>query len=245
MRTLLLVAVSSVVSSGCSVSLLSSVAGPEVVGNGVLKEEGRNVAEFIELEVAGVFQCKVTQGDVTYVMVKGDENLLPLVVTEVTGSRLSVRMRDNTSVRTTLPLELVVVVPDLKVVSAQAASQVEVGALVGLRELGFEGASQVRAVDVAGGELKLRGAGAARATVGGEVNLLDLELSGASRVEAGGLIAEGVKVRIDGASNGVVRATGSIGGSLSGASSLTVEGSPGEREVKTSGASSVKYSTGP
>ena len=244
MRSFLLMAVSCVVSSGCSTALISSVAGPEVVGNGVLKEEGRNVAEFVELEVAGVFQCKVTQGDVTYVMVRGDENLLPLVVAEVKGSRLSVRMQDNTSVRTTLPLELVVVVPDLRVVSAQGATKVEVGGLLGLRELEFEGASQIRAVEVASGELTVRGAGAAARRSVEKLVCLTWSCRGRAGWRRASWNAEGVKVRLDGASNGEVRASGSIKGSLSGACSLTVGGSPRERMVEATGASSVRYSEG-
>ncbi len=229
---------------------LIGLAHAQVVGSGVLKEESLAVAAFGGVEVSGVFRCTFTEADEHSVVLRGDDNIVPLVVVEVTGSTLTARMRDNTSVATKLPLELLVATPRLTSVRAEGACVVEVGAsttalLQNLEDVRLAGVSRLNLASLGSPGFRLVGTGASQATLSGAVGKAAIELSGSSKAEAGDLLAQELRVEIDGASSATVQALGSLSGVVSGASSLLVRGKPSVESVRTSGASSVRHESAP
>jgi len=66
------------------------------------------------------------------------------------------------------------------------------------------------------------------------------DISGASSLSAENLTAESVTIEASGASRGHVHATQSLTADASGASAIYYSGDPKDRQVETSGASSIK-----
>ena len=88
----------SVVRTAACALLLSAAAcrihsgsgtGSEVQGNGIAKTEARTVGAFDAIEVDGPIQLELTSGPAD-VSLAGDENLLPLISTTVSGGKLVV-----------------------------------------------------------------------------------------------------------------------------------------------------------
>lgn len=61
-----------------------------VTGSGNIETAKRDVADFDRLEVSGVFDVEVTRGDAYSVEVTADDNILPLIRTEVDDRTLSI-----------------------------------------------------------------------------------------------------------------------------------------------------------
>ena len=80
--------------SACSVI---SVDLNAVKGSGTLASEVRQVAEFTEVELAGSADVEVTVGGEQKVVVEADDNILPLVETNVVNGRLVIRIKPNNS----------------------------------------------------------------------------------------------------------------------------------------------------
>src|ERR671937_185417 len=88
------------VAPGCYVAGMPFVS-PPIKGSGHVVEEARTIGEFTGIEVHGVVAADVTAGEAPSLKLSGDDNLLPLIITEVQDGRLIIRTRPNTNISTT------------------------------------------------------------------------------------------------------------------------------------------------
>ena len=226
--------------SGCDGALQG--AGPPVKGSGVTKEETRDLPAFDEVEVNSTFEAKVVIGPVPSVTLNVEENLLPLVKTEVKDGRLFVSFEGGRNVRPTKPTKVDIVVPSLDFLGANGASKV-IASVGECKSLAVEsgGASSIEVDGLASDSVGVKANGSSRVILKGRGVRLAVDASGASSVVADDASFESANANLSGASRGKLKVTGSIEGDVSGASSLTVRGNPSTRNVGTSGASSVSY----
>ena len=83
MKKLLLLVLLPVLFGGCHHGMLS-----EVKGSGKRQTETRQVALFTSIETEGAFNVDVVCGKGLRVEVEADDNILPLITTEVSGNKL-------------------------------------------------------------------------------------------------------------------------------------------------------------
>ena len=189
-------------------------------GSGVEMRQGRTAAPFTEVAAAGAYQVNVTVGPDTSVEVVGDDNIVPLVETEVTGDRLDIRTEANIFPK--LDLVVNVTTPTL-------------------RRVGSAGAVDIGVDGLEGDEFALDASGASDVRLVGEVGTAELALSGAGTVDAAGLKAQTVRVQLSGAGSADVHAIERLVADVSGAGSVRYDGDPVEVEKHVSGAGSVSH----
>ncbi len=215
--------------------------GPTIVGSGVTKVETREVAAFHGVDVSSAFEATVTIGTKPSVTLSVDDNLLPLVETEVNkDGRLSVRYRAGSNITTKAPQKVAIVASALDSIVASGAAKVS--AAVGeTKAITIEagGASNIDVQGLSSDSVDVDATGASRVSLAGKGKRLTLEASGASRFLAPDVPFDTAKVELSGASRGEVQVAGSIDGDASGASTLSIRGKPASRSVRTSGASQV------
>lgn len=190
-----------------------------VRGSGNVQTEKRNLRDFKSIDAGGMFEIEVVAQKDFSVEVDADDNLLPLIKTEVNGDTLEITTEKRISPKNTIRIRIAA--PDID-------------------KLEISGASKVSLANVKNDALKIEASGASKIKVDGETRNLDVELSGASRLDAEGLKAENVSVDGSGASSANVFVTGDLKVDLSGASKVNYTGTPKNLEKSTSGASSVK-----
>jgi len=66
-----------------------------IAGNGHVREEVRNLSGFQQVHAARSLQVEITQKEAYEVRIEADENLLPYIVTEVSGDQLKITVMDN------------------------------------------------------------------------------------------------------------------------------------------------------
>ena len=214
-RLLLLVSLAfSLAATGCS------LVGNVIVGSGVTKSEDRPIRDITEIHVGSAGTLTVKISDKESLTVKADDNILPLLKSEVAGGKLTLGLANNTSVQTKTPIDYIV----------------EVKSLDGLH---LSGATTAKVTGLDGKTLKVTLSGASKATLQGKVASLSLDASGASKIEAAELACKSARVHLSGASNATVSADDSLDAHADGASTVTYIGEPKVTQ-KTSGASSVK-----
>ncbi|HPQ42332.1 MAG TPA: DUF2807 domain-containing protein, partial [bacterium] len=59
--------------------------GQGITGEGPVLDESRDVAAFSEIVLDGSIDARITAADTQSVMVRAQQNILPLIVTEVSG----------------------------------------------------------------------------------------------------------------------------------------------------------------
>jgi hypothetical protein len=207
-RSALLTALAATLTAGCITR-----------GSGTEQREARKADAFTEIEAGGVFEVRITVGPEASIEVVGDDNIVPLVQTTVSGDRLHIESESNLSPK--LDLVVNITTPSLTRVRCSGAGNIFVQ---GLKGETFE----------------LDGSGASDVELQGEVDTFELELSGASDVDATKLRAKTVEADLSGAGSADIFASESLVAHVSGAGSVRYLGDPANVDKHVSGAGNVR-----
>ncbi|MFZ1700085.1 MAG: head GIN domain-containing protein [Pyrinomonadaceae bacterium] len=189
-----------------------------VKGSGNVATDRRDLTDFHGVDVSGVFKVEIVAQKEFGVEIEADDNLLPLIETELRRGVLHISTDGKIS-----PSNLLVVrisAPDID-------------------KLDISGAAEVTLTELKNSELSIDSSGASKINVSGETAKLTIDISGATKVNAEGLEAENVNVDASGASKASVNVTGSLRADASGASKIEYSGSPADVVKKSNGAGSV------
>lgn len=196
--------------------------GGLVVGSGRAAEDARTVPSFTRLSVQDAVHATVTVGPSLSLRLRGDDNVLPLVLTEVRGDTLFVHLPPLTVVQSSAELRLELTVPALAGVEASGASS---ATITGLATPTFQA--------TASGASRVRASGAATA--------LTLSASGSSRLELDELLAQDAELDASGACDASLRVSAALRGRASGATRVHLHGSTSAGGLELSGGSSVDF----
>jgi hypothetical protein len=228
---------------GCSLSFSQIGTGPLTIGSGTPLAETRLVdAPFHGVAVHSAFLATIRAGAKPEIELTADDNIVPLIETVVQEGILVVRPATNHSIQTKNPLKLVLTVTALDHIEAHGASRINVESpLEGADlDLALHGASQLNIPSLTVKSLKLKLEGASRANLAGSAASAACDLAGASHADAQKLRIGEAAVALSGASHLTATVTGTLSGSASGASHITLTQEPASRSFKTSGASHIK-----
>jgi len=182
----------------------------EIAGSGNRQKQKRDVPSFTSISTEGAFDIDVVCQKPLSLEIEGDDNILPLVSTEVSNNVLHIK-----SVRGFLvnePITLKISLENLEGISASGAGKIEVSGIKN-EKFGIDasGAPTVRA--------------------SGETKVLDIHVSGAVKVDAHKLRAARAAVKAKGVSKVEVYAGEQLDVTISGPSHVIYEGDPVVKQV--------------
>jgi hypothetical protein len=186
---------------GCSLVSISD----KVKGSGVVKTEKRSVASFSSLDIACYGSIEVRSQGQTSFEINGDDNIIPLITTEVRDNTLFIRSSKEYDSRD--KLKIIVSTADLK-------------------RLVFSGAGEATLANVKNDRLELVLSGAGSLSASGETKDADITLSGAGSVDARNLHSINAKVNSSGVGSVEVYATGQLDARTGGIGEINYYGSP-------------------
>lgn len=187
-------------------------------GSGNIGQETRTLGAFNAIDVGGKFTVESVRGDNYSVSIEADDNLIPLIETEVSNGTLSISSKRR--LRSDNAIKIRVISPAIESIEASGASTVDIA-------------------DPSEKGLNIETSGVARVTASGRTQTLKIDMSGASKVFAYELEADRVTVNGSGASRAETTATVSLNSDLSGASKVSYGGSPKDVRTEASGAAKV------
>src|SRR5689334_1334578 len=161
----------------------------DVTGSGNVAEQSRNVGDFSSVHVASGIQAKIEQGKTGTIVLRGDDNILPLVKTDVSGGTLTIGFERMTSINTRNPIMVTIRMP-------RADS------------LGVSGGSSIEASVPAGDSFKLAASGGGHIRLNAAVHpqKVPVEASGGAVIDVSSV--EGDGARIDGSGAAVLKVAG-------------------------------------
>ena len=185
---------------GCNRGLLNQVRG-----SGNRQREERKVEAFTSILTDGAFDITVVSQKQYALEIEGDDNILPMIGTNVSGSVLHIKNRSGYSV--SQPIKITISVPNLDAVTANGAGSIKITDLKNDRfEVDVNGAPALEAL--------------------GETKFLKIKANGAGNIDTHRLRA----TRADVNSNGVTKidlyASEQLDVVVSGPSSVTYQGDP-------------------
>lgn len=190
-----------------------------VAGSGNRQKEKRTVAAFTSIATEGAYEIEFVAQAPLNLEIEGDDNILPLITTDVTNGVLHIKSKESFSTRK--PISLKISAPNLEGLSAQGAGSVEITGLKNEKfGLDVDGAPSVR--------------------VSGETKLLELKTNGAGKIDTHKLRADRAVVESNGVAKVDVYAATDLDVTVSGPSRVTYHGDPRVKQTVNGPGSVVK-----
>ncbi len=176
-----------------------------VQGSGNIIREKRDVKGFEKVNVGGGFQVEIVAGKEFGVEVEADDNLMPLVTTDVDGDTLEIGRQKGFSAKS--PLRIRITAPNISGIDTSGGAGVTIS-------------------EVKNSEIRIESSGGSRVTASGTTAKLSVEMSGGAKVVASDLAAADVNVEGSGGSSVDVLVSGELRSDISGGARVTYSGSP-------------------
>lgn len=193
--------------------------GNGVVGCGKVKAERRQVDRVDSIVLKGPISLMFSQGGSQFVRVTADENILPLVTTQVSGTTLHIECSDSFSTSNEITVE--VEMPSIVKLSAHGSGDVE-----------------IYKIEQPSLQVDLLGTGNVEIT--GKVDLFVAKLNGTGDINAESLIAKAADLELNGTGDILVHISESVKARLYGCGDIKVSGQPAKQDCVSNGTGDIR-----
>lgn len=229
----LLLLVPLVASSGCFAA---------VTGSGVKLTEARKIAAFSKIDVSDGVRLEVSRSSAgASISVEGDDNIVPLYVTEVVGDELRIHRATKEWLRPRVPVVVKVSTPTLTALEASGGVEVVLGVAGPSLALELSGGVELEAKGLELDALSIDASGGAELALSGHVRKARVELSGGVSMKSGQLEVGDLTLDASGGCDVDVGVKESIVAEASGGVGITVHGRPAKSKVHTSAGADVTW----
>ena len=220
---------------GCGISL--DWNGPAVAGSGDVTSENRSVPAFDRIEIGGEYEVLVRVGAGPSIVLEGDDNLLPLVRTEVRNGTLHIESEKDLRPRDEIRID--VGVETLNAIQSGGSSDVAVRDVRSSAfDVGVSGSSEV----VANGEfgdLSASISGSGEIHMNGTADAIDGKVSGSGELDLLEVRARSARIEVSGSGDATVQVSDRLDASVSGSGDVRYRGQPAI-DMDVSGSGSVE-----
>lgn len=210
-----------------TINIQTGLSGERVVGSGKMVEDKRAIGSFSKLRLDSAITVHARPAGTPGVSVRADDNIAALIMTQVEGDTLVVKVKPNTSIRTESPLVVTVDFTKLTQADLRGSGDLHLNALKGEQfELSLAGSGDVRLDNAELGKLTTRLAGSGDIWVKGKCDDANYNLAGSGDVHAAELQAKRVNVDIAGSGNVRVHAAEALSVQIAGSGDVAYSGNP-------------------
>ncbi|MEW5870156.1 MAG: head GIN domain-containing protein [Chloroflexota bacterium] len=219
----------------CLAALLLSMActltipgGLGLRGSGNVITESRQVSDFNQVVLSGIGELQITQGESESLEIEAEDNLLPLIETEVRNNTLYIGIKENrTGISPTKPIRYQLSLKELDSLEISGAGSAKVDVLeTETLDLMLSGVGAIKVGTLTADTLAVAISGAGNCQVAGQVQRLKVDMSGAGSLEAGDLQAQTADVQISGVGGAKLWVSETLDAVLSGVGNLEYYGNP-------------------
>jgi len=186
---------------GCNLIIVN----PNLKGSGIVKTEKRSIASFDSIDANYVGSIQVRSQGQDSLEISGDDNIIPLITTEVKNGTLYIRPTKGYNPQQ--KLQIIISTPDLK-------------------KFVFDGVGKANLSNVNNDRLEIVVNGVGDFSASGETKEADITLSGVGSLDAKNLHTVNAKVNSTGVGNVDIYVTGQLDAQASGVGKINYYGSP-------------------
>ncbi|NMC55098.1 MAG: DUF2807 domain-containing protein [Chloroflexi bacterium] len=201
--------------------------GRFVKGSGNITTETRDVSGFNSIEFNGLGDVEIVQGSEEGLTITTDDNLLPLITTEVKGSTLVIGIEQGYNINLPSKMKFTIQVKDLQKLQISGLANVEADDLA-LQDLyiGISGGGSVKLRDLIAKDVRLSISGLGNVDLDGEARSVRMDSSGGGNLDAEDLRADSVSISISGVGQASVWAIETLNVEISGGGEVDYYGKP-------------------
>ncbi|MDO4224279.1 MAG: head GIN domain-containing protein [Bergeyella zoohelcum] len=223
--------------------LSSQVKTKTVVGNGIQKEEIKNISDYNSVEVTGPFNIILTDKNQGEIRIIADENILPLIsIYKKDVKELVIGSLKNSSFNTKNHIKIYIPAQNITSLKSIGSGNVSnVGVLKAehfVCELSGSGNIKLN-IDVEKFNADLVGSG--NMLIVGEATNVKYEYLGSGNVNAEKLITKNTEVDYAGSGNMKLYVTDTFSGEMLGSGNLIIKGNPKHKNYKDKGSGNIYF----
>jgi len=212
--------------------------GPSIKGNGKVVEEIRKVKDFDKIEISRGMNVYISQGEITKIMVKADENLLDGIETKTEGDVLKIRATQN--IRSATSKKVFVTTPDVEAIKASSGSNVFSETTLEFKNLKISGSAGSNLILEINSEFTEFSASAgSNIKLKGKTNSFKGKASAGSNVKAEDLTTATCDAKASSGSNIWITVKNSFDGDVSSGANIFVYGNPKNSNIEKSSGGNV------
>ncbi len=212
----------------------------KVKGNGNLVTEKRNVENFEAISLEGSFDVKLVSGNVGEISVAAEENLLPYIETYVRRNNLILKFKDNTNIRTTEDITIVVPFDSLEAISLGGSGNIESFKAITSNAVAISigGSGNIKAM-IDAREISTAIGGSGNIILKGKTETLDCAIAGSGNIKAYDLETDNVNASIAGSGDILTYVNKILKASVIGSGSIYYKGKPEKIDSNSLGSGDV------
>jgi hypothetical protein len=205
----------------------SGVTVNSLTGSGNIVEEDRPVSGFDHVVLNGMGDLIITQGTTESLTIEADDNILPVITTEVKSGVLVIGLKDGIRLVGTAKITYHLAVKELNGLEISGLGQANIASLRSTSlELGMSGSGKIQIDDLQADSLTANSSGLGAYILGGKVTTLTLNFSGAGFFDAKDLQTSTATLTINGTGTASVWVTDQLDVNISGGGFVRYYGDP-------------------
>ncbi|MFK5974516.1 MAG: head GIN domain-containing protein [Flavobacteriaceae bacterium] len=214
----------------------------KIEGNGNVVTLTINTQEYSGISVGGPFDVALVSGKEGNITIKGEENILEYIETEVTNGTLTIKKRNNLNIRMSRNARVLITIPVESINAIRLSGSGKLSSTKTLKSDHFKIlASGSRYLELAleVESLSVRTSGSSNIKLMGNAKNLDVRSSGSSNFKTYELEVDNASFVMSGSSNCEITVNESLDAKLSGSSNVKYRGNPSKLHSKASGSARV------
>jgi len=200
-----------------------------VGGSGVVVSETRPVSDFNRVELNGVGELTIVQGETESLTIEAESNIVRRIKTDVQGGTLAIEFTEGIlgKVIPTEPIRYQLNVKDISGLALSGAGRIYSSRLATSNlELDVSGVGDIIIDDLQLGSLTVNLSGAGSIDLAGSVSDQDVELTTVGNYSAAGLQSQQASIRLSGAGTATLWVIETLQVDISGVGSVNYYGDP-------------------
>jgi hypothetical protein len=196
-------------------------------GTGTVIEESRDVSGFDRVVLATSGELTLTQDDNETLTIQADNNLLPLIVTEVRNGTLYIETKENTLIQSRSPIRYTLSAREVVGIETSGSGAIRAAALNGnALEVVVAGSGEVLIDELHADSIAVAVSGSGDASLTGTVSEQHVLVEGSGSYEAGDLATKRAAVEVSGSGDATVWVTEMLSLDVSGSGDVQYYGDP-------------------
>jgi len=203
------------------------ITGEMITGSGNVITENRAVSNFDRVEFAIPGKLNVQQGSTESLGVSGEDNILPLLVTNVSAGKLTIRFKPGYNIHTTKPLEFTLMVKDLNEIGVSSSGSVFVQSLdTGNLDLTLSSSGSITIETLHANNITARISSSGDISLAGNADQLNLQISSSGKFQAADLQINSADVGISSSGDATLWVIQDLKAHISSSGNVYYYGSP-------------------
>ncbi|MBV6478967.1 MAG: hypothetical protein HGGPFJEG_01727 [Ignavibacteria bacterium] len=222
-------------------SIASAGFSQNLYGDGNVVKETKYVDAFEKIELNGIINLFIQQGDIQKVEIEADKNLIPYIEFKSGNNTLDISTRDKAEIKSSTKLKAYITLKNIESIELNSTGNLNTIGKLKLKDIEIESNSIGNIImDIDCNKLTLECNSIGNVTLTGNADIVDIEQNSIGNVKAFDLKADKLEIENNSTGNSEVYADREFSISLNGTGNITYSGNAIVRKLEKNGIGKVE-----